>query len=187
MNSISLGVISGILEVCVTQPIDSYKVSRQVGTPYRPFAGMVPRLVGILPMRGVFWGTMWGVDVENPAIRGGLAGLAQTVVDTPIDVLKIRRQTSTIKPIYTGILPHACKNVIFASCVGMSLPHAPLGAFVGTTITHPLDVYKTSVQSGLPRTGWWSGWGPRTLQAMMAMACGQAVMWVNKILTDSDI
>ncbi|CAE7410782.1 unnamed protein product, partial [Symbiodinium sp. KB8] len=64
------------------------------------YRGIVPRVLGVAPMRTVFWGSqslchsmladtpMW--EGAKLLIVGAVAGTAQTVIDNPIEVLKTR-------------------------------------------------------------------------------------------------
>lgn len=64
------------------------------------YRGVGVRMLGVAPMRMVFWGTqslchaqLAGVDIPETAklvIIGACAGTAQTFIDNPIEVLKIR-------------------------------------------------------------------------------------------------
>jgi len=180
MQPFVFGAVSGIIEVIVTQPLDSYKISKQVGSPYKPFSGIMPRLVGILPMRTVFWGTMLTFDNYNPYVSGALAGFAQTLIETPVEVLKIRQQTNTQRPLFSGFIPHVARNIGFATCVSASMPYAPIGAIIGTTTTHWLDVLKTAQQSGTTKKTLWTGWTTRTVQACVGMTCALvARTWIH--------
>ena len=180
----AIGGASGLLEVLVTHPFDSYKTHAQVKTsvPWRPFAGVVPRLVGVVPMRVLFWGTLGSMKEYHPLLAGAATGTLQTLVDAPIENKKISTiMQTTFKP-YRGMLPHCARNVGFACAVAATFPlgYGPLGAMVGTTLTHPFDTLKTAEQSGLPRRALWSGLVPRTAQAVVAISVGQAVHYIAR-------
>jgi len=100
------GILAGVAEVIITHPIDYYKTQKQYNA-YNSnlinnfkirnmYNGFVPRLLGIVPMRLVFWCTQdFGEDIfENYkykyALAGGLAGFAQSLIDYPIEQFKIR-------------------------------------------------------------------------------------------------
>ena len=197
MEFFQWGALSGLLEVGITHPMDVFKTRmhvKGVSTPFSPYAGLLPRLVGVVPMRCLFWGTMFAGE-KKFGITGSsaLAGVAQTMIDVPVENMKIRKIMGTCKPIYTGFLPNCARNVGFALCIGMTLDTpAPNGILLGTTagiiLTQPFDVYKTSLQSGLPRRSLITGIGPRFVQAMSAVAIGRFVMqWVkgaNEPLSD---
>jgi len=67
------------------------------------YAGILPRLAGIVPMRTLFWGTQSTVraaleepqfghvsELSKGMVVGVSAGVAQTVLDNPIEVVKTR-------------------------------------------------------------------------------------------------
>ena len=176
-----VGGFSGLVEVAVTHPFDSYKTHAQVKSDlrWRPYAGVVPRLVGVVPMRVVFWGsfgTLMHHDV-HPVTAGALTGALQTLVDAPIENAKMTRMFDVTTSLYRGFLPHCARNVGFAACMGACFPYdlGALGAALGVVATHPLDTWKTAAQSGLPPRPVWSGLGPRLLQSVVAMGIGQGV------------
>ena len=69
VNRFLAGGLSGLVEVLVTHPIDYLKIKKQeykqMGKefnvlsvkPYKLYTGLVPRLIGVAPMRVIFWGT----------------------------------------------------------------------------------------------------------------------------------
>ena len=104
------GIIAGLIEVMVTHPIDYYKTQKQ----YYAYAGnfknkfqiknmyngIFTRMVGIIPMRLIFWCTQdiseeylnkKSFGISKYALAGGFAGTCQTFVDYPIEQIKIRR------------------------------------------------------------------------------------------------
>lgn len=187
MDFFTWGAMSGLLEVGITHPLDVFKTRthvRGISRPFRPYAGVLPRMAGVVPMRCVFWGTM--LAGEKPlgiVASSALAGIAQTMIDVPVENMKIRNIMGTCKPIYTGFWPNCARNVGFALCIGLTIhmpvPHGVLlGTAVGVLVTQPLDVYKTSLQSGLPRQSLMNGVGPRFIQAMGAMVVGKFVIGI---------
>ena len=175
------GGLSGLVEVFITHPVDSWKTHSQVvrsGGKWRPFAGIGPRLAGVVPMRVLFWGSMMTLgDHMHPMAAGAITGALQTCIDAPIENAKIGKMLGVPTAHFRGFLPHCARNVGFAAAVAASLPLGlgPLGAVVGTVLTHPLDTLKTSAQSGLARRSLMSGMLPRTTQAVVAIAVGQTV------------
>jgi len=104
------GILAGLTEVIFTHPIDFYKTQKQYNA-YNSnngnylikfrfsnmYTGFIPRVVGIVPMRLVFWCTQdYGEDLFTDtgqykyALAGGLAGLSQSIIDYPIEQFKIR-------------------------------------------------------------------------------------------------
>ena len=59
-TKIKASIVSGIAEVATTYPIDYLKTIRQANRSYdtfwsNPYRGSLPRILGIIPMRMVFW------------------------------------------------------------------------------------------------------------------------------------
>ena len=179
-----VGAVTGITEVFVTHPIDVAKTKSQVkhNMSAHPFRGMLPRLVGIIPMRTLFWGVQYDLYKRgyHPILAGAAAGLAQTLVDAPIENMKVSRIFGRTPDYFKGFPVHSLRNIGFAVSVACFTPYylAPVGAILGTVLTPPLDTLKTSIQSGYPRRSMWAGLFPRTLQAVAAMAIGQILFVV---------
>ena len=178
-----VGGLTGLLEIGITHPMDVHKTKRQVITTNvsrSMFAGIAPRLIGIIPMRVLFWGVQEDMRKRrfHPVMAGASAGLVQTLIDAPVDNHKIARITQTTPRWFRGFGVHALRNMGFASCVAACMPFylGPIGAVGGVVLTHPLDTLKTSIQSGLPRQGWWCGLLPRTMQAFVAVTVGQVMV-----------
>ena len=116
------GGIAGIAETTITYPIDYYKVMIQnkksysfpqfISQQYKNYGfrglyhGYIPRVIGIIPMRSIFWGTQTVVyrnlpndspNYQKHMISGIIAGGFQTIVDTPIELLKIKKMTQESK------------------------------------------------------------------------------------------
>ena len=112
-----IGGVSGLVEVMITHPFDTYKTHAQVksSSPWRPFAGLTPRLAGVVPMRIIFYGTMGSMrDTYHPALAGIATGTLQTLVDAPIENKKISNILGTRFSPYRGMLPHCGRNIGFA-------------------------------------------------------------------------
>ena len=178
---ILLGGFSGLVEVCITHPFDTYKTHAQVNStlPWKPYAGVGPRLLGVVPMRTLFWSSMMALKDQPPLLAGTIIGTLQTIVDAPVENAKIASMLQVKTSPFRGFVPHCARNVGFACAVAATFTHgfAPLGAFVGTILTHPLDTIKTGAQSGLVRSSIWSGVVPRTTQAVVAMSVGQVIYY----------
>jgi hypothetical protein len=140
------------------------------------YRGLIPKLLGIFPMRLVFWGTQ---DITNESLKkynitdkkrlilsGIFAGTTQTIIDNPIDILKIRSMTSrNINPIlilkndfFKGLGPTLAINTIFTSIINYGTNIYPSdnyfiyflksasSGFVASIITQPIDYIKTEQQ-----------------------------------------
>lgn len=185
VNTWAIASFSGIVEVTATQWIDVIKVKMQqlsltghnasfsnaVRTIYRNgllsfYAGYLPRLCGIVPMRCVYWGTM---NTMNELMKDSnhfakillaplVVGLVQTCVDNPIEVLKIRQITGgklAFNSLTNGFTATLCRNMLFALPVSYSIRTygtenpflaGAIGGVVGSIISQPLDVAKTELQ-----------------------------------------
>lgn len=181
------GVLAGIVEVLVTHPIDNYKTLRQFNAYNGTFNkfnfktmynGLNTRIYGIAPMRLIFWCTQdFGEKYFDKysykyAISGALAGSFQTVVDYPIEQIKIRRMI--YKDSYSHIIKDLIKSnnissgfgVTFLRNVGFAAVFNHLlktnssnnntysnfalaagSGFVSSIVTQPIDYFKTIIQS----------------------------------------
>ena len=136
------------------------------------YTGFVPRLMGIIPMRAVYWGSMSITDTQldqhkiigmtKTLMMGGIVGGCQTLVDNPIEVMKIQSMTQNHKSVnnqqrfhFTGFVPTMLRNIGFATVMGVGYqyrdPELPLhnfgicglSAIIGSIVTQPLDYVKT--------------------------------------------
>jgi len=181
------GVLAGIVEVLVTHPIDNYKTLRQFNAYNGTFNkfnfktmynGLFTRIYGIAPMRLIFWCTQdFGEKYFDKysykyAMSGALAGSFQTVVDYPIEQIKIRRMI--YKDSYSDIIKDLIKSnnissgfgVTFLRNVGFATVFNHLlktnssnnntstnfalaagSGFVSSIVTQPIDYFKTIIQS----------------------------------------
>ena len=136
------------------------------------YAGFLPRALGNIPSRSIFLLSQdflkrhIGVTPLAPVLVPFGAGLAQTVVDTPVEVLKMKKiipvevlKMKKIIPggktcLYKGFVPHLGRNVIFLLPVynfretyGGAVSGA-IGGLLGAYLSHPLDTIKTWQQTG---------------------------------------
>jgi len=172
-------LISSLVEVSITQPLDvikihyqnsTYQNSTQINYTFRNlYKGFVPRSIGNIPSRTIF---LYSQDIftskliHNPYknyIVPILSGFCQTLVDTPVEVLKINRITNqNEKFLFKGFIPHCSRNIIFLgfvynfrqrfysdSIINNTL-YGSLGGVIGSNISHPLDTIKTRIQSNKP-------------------------------------
>jgi hypothetical protein len=166
-------LLSSIVETTITHPIDVIKIHKQTAqnTIYRfknLYSGFIPRAAGNIPSRTIF---LFSQDylkqyfdknnLQYQSITVPLiAGFAQTLVDTPVEVLKMN-QIMKIKnnSLYTGFIPHLGRNTIFVLSVYnfrqlsqdkgylYSALYGAIGGMIGSYISHPLDTIKTCVQT----------------------------------------
>ena len=182
-------LISSIIETTITHPIDVIKIHKQTSKPilYRfntLYSGYIPRSIGNIPSRTIF---LFSQDYlhnhfnnKNRKINKNIqsilipfiAGFSQTLVDTPVEVLKMN-QIMKIKNnlLYKGFIPHFYRNFIFVLCVynfkqlsnntnikylqsfstqSSTIQTALFGAvggLVGSYTSHPLDTIKTCIQT----------------------------------------
>tara|TARA_Y100000389_G_C17444908_1_gene510954 strand:+ start:55 stop:822 length:768 start_codon:yes stop_codon:yes gene_type:complete len=191
------GGISGIIEVISTHPIDLIKTKLQeasqkkmvindqkiffynkyklYGMSYM-YSGLFPRILGIVPMRFIFWGVQGTsneylkqynmIDKNRLILSGIIGGTAQTLVDNPIETMKIQQMTSTTNSyklskniLFSGFKPTLARNVLFAAILNYTVNISPssenygthflkgaAGGFIGSVITQPLDYIKTEQQ-----------------------------------------
>ena len=183
------GCVSGLCEVLVTHPLDVVKTKSQFHNMTRHvfiplyffrknvefYKGIKPRLLGVIPMRTIFWTTIESTnyilkdshlsDCKRLVTAGILGGLAQSVVDIPIENVKVQNITrnnynlNNISYFRAGWLT-ASRNVGFAVTLNLCLHYnndhtstswdfyrAGVGAVLGSVITQPLDYFKTQIQS----------------------------------------
>jgi hypothetical protein len=166
-------LVSSVVEVTITQPLDVVKTYKQANRlnqlDYKLsnlYKGFVPRALGNIPSRTVFLFSQdffKGVTSEKyrPIIVPLLSGFCQTLVDTPVEVLKINQIFGLKnKNYYSGFLPHCTRNIIFVSFVfnfkeygkrydsiSISSAYGALGGLLGCYLSHPFDTIKTIKQS----------------------------------------
>jgi len=190
------GGISGVTEVICTHPIDLIKTKLQeasqknvvINNPVKYFYskyksqgivyiynGFIPRIIGIVPMRLIFWGVQGNcneylkkyniTDKNRLILAGALGGAAQTLVDNPIETMKIRQMTSTTNSftlsknmLFCGFGPTLGRNVLFTSILNYIVNISPsehygsyflkgaFGGLIASIITQPLDYIKTEKQ-----------------------------------------
>ena len=139
------------------------------------YNGFIPRIIGIVPMSFIYWGVQGNSneylkkynikDSSRLVLSGILAGSAQTLIDNPIETIKIRQMTSTKKSyiisknvIFSGFGPTLSRNSLFAAIVNYTIYISPsenystyffkgaLGGLIASILTQPLDYIKTEKQ-----------------------------------------
>lgn len=177
------GGLAGISEVLMTHPIDYVKTKCQEQYaikdimknthPLKFYDGIVPRLVGVIPMRFIFWGTQtqiisildsYKINTNfNFSLIGTGTAVCQTILDGPIEYAKISsmsRKKILLKDLlkYQGFMPTLYRNVIFTNaltymCYSKDKPsnhaflNAIIGGSLGSILSQPLDYVKTIKQS----------------------------------------
>ncbi len=177
-NRMKASIISGVMEVGVTHPLDyiktilqsrtgktvdnSFKTVQLLKTPYK---GITSKLLGTIPMRIIFWCSLDNFNSKgfNPIISGCLTSFIQTTIDYPIEQIKTQRMVHNRKIVdsfkninFSGaISTHLLRNIGFAVIVNYTISrnpdsnyHAAIGGFIGSIITQPFDNLKTWYQSG---------------------------------------
>jgi hypothetical protein len=180
------GGLSCVSEVTLTHWIDNIKTKIQDANINNKkfemrhikinqlYQGYLPRLIGIIPMRFVFWGSQSvantyckeiGITKSHKLLlAGGICGLVQTTIDNPIEVMKIKMITGTKNfdfwkvNYYHGFVPTCFRNVIFASLFNLGINYNDTNqhskrflqgagsGIIASLISHPFDVAKTAVQ-----------------------------------------
>jgi hypothetical protein len=162
------GGIAGITEVTFTHPIDLLKTrmqnARLQNNPIKHpsqylkllyksngirgiYSGYLPRFIGIVPMRFVYWGTQnncnyyfstnTSLSHSNVLILSGIiGGAAQTLVDNPIEAIKTRMMTDNTRKLtfgqtinniqckklsFPGFYPTLFRNIGFATVLNYGL------------------------------------------------------------------
>uniref|UniRef100_A0A6C0EBI5 Mitochondrial carrier protein n=1 Tax=viral metagenome TaxID=1070528 RepID=A0A6C0EBI5_9ZZZZ len=138
------------------------------------YRGYLPRITGVIPMRMTYWGTMSYIDhhivnINDKLIKsyfvGVIVGSAQTLIDNPIEVLKIRMMTNNrvtfaetlkcLKP--RGFIANLARNIQFASMVNLMMNYkndnpiynfgiCAIGGLLGSLTSQPFDTMKTEKQ-----------------------------------------
>lgn len=176
------GALSGVIEVSTTHWIDNLKVRIQYAnlsynkpiTKYdmsfrNLYWGFIPRIIGIIPMRTVFWGAQtYFNDIINKDkfgnfkyfVAGYCAGTIQGIVHTPIELIKTKTITNkgiSIKNsnIFRGLTSTVYRDALFCGIFNHIVKNNKdkndfiAGGFAGiiaSIISHPLDVVKTEIQ-----------------------------------------
>ena len=167
-------ICSSFVEVVITQPIDVAKTYKQTGKTIplnikTLYSGFIPRATGNIPSRTVFLFSQDFLKTEldstkslNKILIPGLSGFAQTLIDTPIENLKMKQIFKLDKiNYYKGFIPHLSRNIIFLipvfnfkeygkehheNALHQSL-YGAIGGIIGSYISHPLDTIKTLIQT----------------------------------------
>jgi len=201
-------IISGIAEVYTTYPIDFIKTIRQSNKSMslffnNPYRGVTARLVGVVPMRILFWNTIHYSHNHNYSNfkTAILTSSIQTLVDYPVEQITIRKMIYNnslnncfkIKTLIPGFSSTLCRNFGFAYIVNAwisgkdedkdsNFMNGAIGGLLGAVLTHPLDTLKTYYHTNntykLPNytiKQWFTGVTHRSTKCLIAMSIGWSV------------
>jgi hypothetical protein len=173
-------LISSIVETAITHPIDVIKIHKQTYKPIKYdfahlYSGFTRRALGNVPSRTIF---LFSQDYFTKYFKNNntivnkkmqcivipfCTGFSQTLVDTPIEVLKMNK-IMNIKnnSLFKGFLPHFGRNFIFVlsvyNCKNLNTDnnnkfktamYGTIGGMIGSYISHPLDTIKTCIQTNI--------------------------------------
>jgi hypothetical protein len=165
-NKLNSAILSSLVEVCVTHPIDYYKTLKQKGIRNSfeiwrvyPYKGVVTRFIGVVPMRGLYWSSIEYMR-ENRYPNYVIPFLTSTIqmtVDYPIEQMKINKMMGrrafhmpSGMNIMSGFTSHYIRNILFTYgfFYGDLFFGSPfVGGIIGSLISHPFDTLKTFYQS----------------------------------------
>lgn len=106
------GLYGGLLSVLIINPVDVYKINRQVirNKPLNPFRGFHVSLIREGFSTGVYFGSYFylldllgGKTTFNAFLSGGIAGMAAWTITYPVDVIKSRIMSYSANSIYDAI------------------------------------------------------------------------------------
>lgn len=193
MNHYLAGGVSGLIEVLITHPLDYIKTSHQLFVQKNKnknehfytylkkntklsnyYTGISSRIIGVVPMRLVFWGTQNATKniLEqnninkwyNFLIIGTTSGILQTTIDNQVEIIKtsfMEKKQINFKNLlkFNGFMPTLYRNVIFVNilssvCYNFEFKdskekffYSSTGGLIASFITQPLDYVKTLKQS----------------------------------------
>jgi len=181
-------IASSLIEVVITHPIDVYKTNLQLGKTTHLnmiYRGFIQRSIGNIPSRTTFLFTSDYLKQKdiNIYMIPFISGAIQTIIDTPVENLKIRAINNHNElnlsefNLFRGYTPHCARNIIFIGSVMYmkenydSIYSGAIGGVIGSYMSHPLDTIKTKIQSyqSYERISYSAGAHPRALMAFINM------------------
>jgi len=167
-KKIQASIISGIAEVMTTYPIDYLKTIRQANKPLdifwsNPYRGSIPRITGLIPMRMVFWNSLYFCHTKEYSNlkTAMITSLAQTIIDYPTEQIKIQKmihnrkitQCLKLNTFAPGFIATLSRNFGFLYTMNYFIVNSDgniwdsaIGGLVGSLLTHPIDTIKTHFQ-----------------------------------------
>ena len=167
-KKIRASIISGIAEVSTTYPIDYLKTIRQANKPLdifwsNPYRGSISRLTGIIPMRIVFWNSLYYCHTKEYSNlkTSMITSFSQTIIDYPTEQIKIQKmihnrkitQCLKLNTFAPGFIATLSRNFGFLYTMNYFIINSDgdlwgsaIGGLVGSFITHPIDTIKTHFQ-----------------------------------------
>lgn len=174
---LAAAAVTAIPETALVHPIQVFCAQQQLARPPSAlrfvctpssgwYRGVLPHLVGLAPMRTVFWSTLhWRRSVaphESPWLTAAIVATAQSVVDTPMEARKVWAITATAaapaalrRPSVWRALPaQFSRNALFLGVFlqlqeGVSWPLWAAAAG-GVAVSHPLEWMRVMQQSAQP-------------------------------------
>lgn len=183
-SSFNCALISSIIENIFIYPFDVYKTLKQqqkvslyefIKSPIEcKYRGFYYRTIGNIPMRIVFWTSQDYYQKKYRFVRNdffryfyisSLTSFNQTLIDTPIENLKINKINNSFKSlpilsIYRGFSYNYIRNNIFVACVYVfnkkggeyninKFISGSSGGLLGCFLSQPIDYLKTLKQSNM--------------------------------------
>ena len=173
------GGLSGIVEVTFTHPLDYIKTIKQqytqqnipiqlIKSNYKNlYNGVIPRVIGIMPMRFIFWGVQDNSysyyynscninKIKSGIFAGITGGICQTVIDNPIEILKVKmitNQSFNFNDLIQnrGFNATLIRNIGFAICISSicfdknektnleKFYYSSIAGIIGSISTQPID------------------------------------------------
>lgn len=175
-NNVKASLMSGLIEVVATHPLDYTKTLLQNNNKLKssdiieylktPYKGVSSRIFGVVPMRVIFWNSLEYFKGKgySSVTSGLLTSITQTFIDYPIEQIKtqqinnnnynIIKSFKNIK-LFEAYSTHLARNMGFAIIFSKTIEQNPdsyylaaVGGFLGSLITHPFDSLKTWYQTG---------------------------------------
>jgi len=140
------GAITGISQVIVGHPFDTYKAWKQTNSPllkniqYRKlYNGVFPPLLANGFLNSIFFGLTNNFynQTGNWYISGAGAGLIGAVIANPFDVWKINKQTETKIPRHNSLFVSSMKIAMRGIIYSMARESTAMAAYFG--IYHHID------------------------------------------------